>query len=516
MSLNDNTFIHPYDRARFDALCLEYSGLVSWKIINKYNEIAESSNYQFAGTYLDDVLTYGFKDEENDEPVFFMGDSGIKERAFAMAARCESHSDVNSMIYLWVRSGLKMEVLECYEGESLTLRLQDWKFWKRHLRKLEDHKRESSAINNGLVKKYISAEMNKIQLNRAEANIQMMKSLNIVNCDTGGSFTVFDAWEKSLSNPRNRRSEMMVRIKGIEQVAIETGMDAVFLTLTCPSKYHPSSAKYQGFSPKQAQEYLCGVWARYQAVLAKAEVKLAGLRVAEPHKDGCPHWHILAFVNKSDKELVVTKFKDYALKEDGEEKGADGHRATVEYIDYSRGTAVGYVAKYVSKNIDGHGLSEEEKGQAQGVTNWAKTWGINQFNFFGCPSIQPWREFRRLSLEELLDNDQKELLKRACHNNDFADYIRRMGGLLVKRAAQTVKLLKLSEVNEETGEIVTNKYKEIVDKVFGLIWVCGFEPIYTRLNKYSITVKSYKSVVQDSCEYESLDSLRGVLSELAV
>ena len=52
----------------------------------------------------------------------------------------------------------------------------------------------------------------------------------------------------------------------------------------------------------------------------------------------------------------------YALAEDGDEPGAAAHRFTAIAIDRSRGTAAGYIPKYISKNIDGYGLETDING----------------------------------------------------------------------------------------------------------------------------------------------------------
>jgi hypothetical protein len=45
--------------------------------------------------------------------------------------------------------------------------------------------------------------------------------------------------------------------------------------------------------------------------------------------------------------------QDYAMREDGDKPGAAKHRDPEKRIDRSKDTAASYIAKYISKNIDG-------------------------------------------------------------------------------------------------------------------------------------------------------------------
>ncbi|WP_252391505.1 replication endonuclease, partial [Escherichia coli] len=44
-----------------------------------------------------------------------------------------------------------------------------------------------------------------------------------------------------VSNPVHRKAEMMATMKGLELLAEARGDRAVFLTVTCPSKYHATT-----------------------------------------------------------------------------------------------------------------------------------------------------------------------------------------------------------------------------------------------------------------------------------
>lgn len=177
----------------------------------------------------------------------------------------------------------------------------------------------------------------------------------------------------SVSNPKIARHELMVRMRGFEDMANEMGLVGMFYTLTAPSRYHSTHVqsgrrndKYQHVSPRQTQKYLCKVWARVRAKWSREDIRTFGFRVAEPHHDGTPHWHLLLFLRPEEVENATAIFRKHAMKEDGNEKGASEHRFTVTPIDEQFGSATGYIAKYISKNIDGYGMDGEvdlESGQ---------------------------------------------------------------------------------------------------------------------------------------------------------
>ena len=89
------------------------------------------------------------------------------------------------------------------------------------------------------------------------------------------------------------------------------------------------------------------------------------MRVVKQHHDATPHWHLLLFMVPHEVETVTDIFQRYDLAEDGDKVGADCHRFQVEHIDPNKDSAVGYIAKYIAKNIEGECVGADLYGKMQ-------------------------------------------------------------------------------------------------------------------------------------------------------
>ncbi|MGA3716181.1 replication endonuclease, partial [Escherichia coli] len=61
------------------------------------------------------------------------------------------------------------------------------------------------------------------------------------------------------------------------------------------------------------------MWQQIRAELARREIPVFGLRVAESHHDGTPHWHGLLFTDPEHTDELKEVMEDYATREDAEE-----------------------------------------------------------------------------------------------------------------------------------------------------------------------------------------------------
>lgn len=347
-----------------------------------------------------------------------------------------------------------------YEGRAA--RLADPLWWRRQLRKVWTRSAENAMRFLGVVRKhrapYVSDDALRYRQGQKRKMADYLERHVLVN-EIGEQLNLFDVAQASIANPTLRRGEFMTRVRGFEELADTFGHEAIFFTLTAPSAFHAQLAA-GGDNPaflrkvvRDAQGWLCKMWARARAALHRRKVLIYGFRVAEPHHDGTPHWHGLVFTRAHHTHVVSDILSRVWLREFGDEPGARRHRVRVEAIDRSKGSAAGYIAKYVAKNIDAHGsvgeaLSDETdepvRANVGRVDAWASIHGIRQFQQLGGPPVGLYRECRRLRDE--VDDIDIERCRRAADRGDWRQFCRSVGGDFLTRRT-SLKLWK-----EETGE----------------------------------------------------------------
>lgn len=389
-------------------------------------------------------------------------------------------------------------------------KILDDRFWSRLLRKYARRWREHLHIAFGDVRRDVSPYCSKNHVKQWDArrkrSREIMSRLELEDQVTGERMSLIEQIDKSVSNPEKRRVELMTRIGGFEKVATESGYAGSFFTLTAPSKYHAYTAfghrnhKWNGASPRRSQRYLNQIWQQIRAELARREIPVFGLRVAESHHDGTPHWHGLLFTAPEHTAELKEVMEDYTTREDAEEltgKSGKQPRFELKPIDPALGSATGYVVKYISKNIDGYALDGENdhesgrplKETAKHATAWASCWGIRQFQFVGGAPVSVWRELRRLRNQELADKVSPVFgeLHRAAHAGDWQGYITLQGGPFVSRSRLVLRAWYQYK-NEPTS------YGEYQKSIKGLVMpASSIPPVETRLHSYRIVKMKPKS-----------------------
>ena len=300
------------------------------------------------------------------------------------------------------------------------------------------------------------------------------------------------------------------------------------------------NAKFSGATPRDGAAYLQRVWARIRTALADADIGVYGFRVAEPHHDGTPHWHGLLFLKPENRREFRRIVALHACREDAAELGlkyfpsrrallqkarevqaeqkiwrekagkkadtlaeiskgwqleadfwADAKsrvyhfvnaRVDFKAIDWSRGTAAGYIAKYIAKNIDGKNAQGESVGEdyevegmgaiesAERVQAWASTWRIRQFQQIGGVPVGVWRELRRLDAASL--EEDSELTRAACAADagDWGKFVMIMGGAVMRRDERPLQLYKERPMGgNKYGEEMPAATRGVVEVSSGMV-----------------------------------------------
>lgn len=328
------------------------------------------------------------------------------------------------------------------------------RWWRKKLRAAHGRRVEAEAQRLALVSKRRSKYITNEGLDRAmgaiRRNAAIMEAKKLAN-QGGQAMTLAELAAKTVANPAIRRGELMARCRGFEEWAKEQSDKAIFVTVTCPSRMHAvlslsgqRNPNWAGQNPREAQKHLRDAWGRCRAALNRKKCMPYGFRVAEPHHDGTPHWHLLLFVKAEQVQIVKEAIvREFLKKAWPEEPGAEENRIKFEEIEASKGSATGYIAKYISKNIDAYAVQRDLYGDdaiegAARVRAWASTWGIRQFQQIGGPPVSCWREMRRMPLEVQPTEDVRKAAE-AAREGCWREFCRWMGGAACRRAERPIQ-----------------------------------------------------------------------------
>lgn len=434
-------------------------------------------NWIDGNTYLrDHVDTYNEGVFPLDAKLSDIRESALR-RAEEAHALCERLGDTTTIFAALMAhcARWKVEAPVCDTVGGAIARMIDPSWWGRRMRKAHGRRTEAQAVRLGLVSakgdKFISEENRRRGSAQLQRNAECMARTFAVNED-GEIYSLADLIAKSVSNKVIRRGELMLRMRGMEEVGAEFGCAVEFAVITAPSRFHAVRAdgtpngKYDDSTPRDCQAYLQRQWAKCRAWLHRHGVAFYGMRTVEAHQDGTPHWNVLIFLRRpADVDVWRMAVLHYFLDNDSpEEKGAQTRRVRFEAIDAAKGGATGYIAKYISKNVDGFGLESDLAGDpilqtVQRVELWSKLWGIRQFQpLGGGASVTVWREMRRVdgaTLANAPDTVQRAWIaaqrvpamiededdKRA----DYAEFIRACGGPWAKRDERAIWLHRIEQ-----------------------------------------------------------------------
>jgi len=392
-------------------------------------------------------------------------------------------------------------------------------WWRRQLRRAVVRLREDEGRARGEVCKqrqlYVTDDTLRRRIAQNRRNAEMLAATTIESED-GEAMLLSVAADASVSNRGIRRGELMTRIRGCEEWAEARGLAGLFTTNTTPSRFHAmrfgggANPKHdptnEDTKPRGAQAWLCGTWAKARAQLHRLGVPFFGFRVAEPHHDGCPHWHMLLWTSPEHIDRLRGVLRAQWLAEEIEaaliekrraalaggvlferldmnaiEPGCEEHR--FKAVTMEKGGASGYIAKYIAKNIDDAdcqvegALDEFAEGSrdlfggnaAKRVEAWAAAYNIRQFQAIGQPPVTVWRELRRVdaaraaggtpAVQQAHEAATRGLSRRA----DWCAYMRAQGGAMTGRNYLVRVLTEETEGEGRYGPVVQDRPLGVID-----------------------------------------------------
>mgnify|MGYP000845783819 FL=1 len=252
---------------------------------------------------------------------------------------------------------------------------------------------------------------------RKDIDSKIEKTLNFykgsyISVNGEKQISLFDFSTAANIQPTRYHAELYNRISTMRIFAKELGFDApIFLTLTAPSYLKPlkqvklgksknvklvDNPKFSGEADyiSKARDFISDSWRKFlrqqifKDIKAEFNQNIVYLRVFEPHLDGCPHCHIVAFIPSKFKDRFVKLAKSYfSTRTDIKSE-----------FDDDAGGVVSYLLKYVLKTF-----KNGKNGELNDVAYWYILYGVRRFTtsrtiipMYLYRKIRQYKEFRDL------------------------------------------------------------------------------------------------------------------------
>jgi hypothetical protein len=421
-------------------------------------------------------------------------------------------------------------------------RINDARFWRRAIRVRILREREHFYLRLKLLGRsqetYVSDRQLETRSRQLRQQAQWMKDTVLVPrfLLPGESSTGLLTLEQVASTLQTRFAKLYAFVKAMDEIAQAEGLESGMLTLTLEPEWHPNpshgTGSWNGASPREAHRSMTQRWQAFLRDLDRAKVGVSGLRVVEPHKDSCPHWHVWLLYKPEAETIILSTIMRYfpnklkirspsnkgdkphandrmyetradLLISNGQQLKHDKEGAQVEFsrIDRNISSGASYIMKYLLKTVDaGETLNaevglfadtvtakedkarkEKHDAAAKRVDAYRSLWGINAAQFFGVAKcLSAWDELRRLTKPPIDSRLQKlwilargtdkpgRIAKNAGIRGNPRAFIEALGGL-----AACGKPPK-DEVRQSIGRLTeakTNGYGEEIHHAKGVILV---------------------------------------------
>jgi hypothetical protein len=336
----------------------------------------------------------------------------------------------------------------------------DRRFWERKGKKIL-RRAQSNAdllaknVGFGTAHNYSGASADVWGKHCRDAADAYLAAAMVYNHATGFAIPLKDVAQTA----ETRSAKIYAVLSAMQVIAarVDGGVEWAMLTVTAPSRYHanPTPKKRMGrnktkrktnvvWSPADdaaaAARYVQDGWERMRAQLAKSKIRVTGIRVEEPHKDGTPHYHLVFYypTGTADKvkSAVLTQFPAglrvrTAYSNAGKLKFAtprvytslaaflEGRgvkdrnnriRAQCQFDIGAKGASAASFASYATKYVAKYLCANDEKSpELLKIEQHRQTYSIRAIAFFGLPSgaLTSWDLLRKIQLAPRGENDKK-------------------------------------------------------------------------------------------------------------
>ncbi len=345
------------------------------------------------------------------------------------------------------------------------LRATDPLYWQRKLKKAGRRQIEEMWIIAGATEiKWCSPDAAARAVTEQKESDKWAAKTEFVSDDG----VVVDGEELLTSTRRDkrRRAELLARAAGLQRLASDSEREVPYLiTITLPSQFHPTTSAGgprrenphydEKNTPDVAHKWAQNKWAKVRAELGRKDLMPYWVMAAQPHKDGCPHYHTVTWLSGAAEAVEVeTILRDHFC-------GESEHAVDVRAL---QGGADGG-AKYVARTLSyiGRSTAPDPEGQdeAANVTEWSKIWGIRRYRT-SSSKASIWRLLRR---EDLNVGGPVRAAQAAARAGDFATFLQASASAGLRPAY----LPALNRYGEKTQKLIGVKAGGAgVDEV---IWV---------------------------------------------
>ncbi len=337
-----------------------------------------------------------------------------------------------------------------------------------------------------LFSEYAGERSIKKRLEQLEYRDNYLKSKYIRNV-----VTAYDLQKKDSSKAAEAYLEML----GMEEKAKELGYTFMFITLTCPPEFHSNTIRkkstWANKSAKEANEFLQKQWRRLGRALDKFDLYFNierggafGKRVVEPHKDGCPHWHLMLFCPPSQVDDFKSLFMKFFSRKsrnnhsygcDIVEQGKD--RSGKVLNSKAQASPASYILKYMQKTqnvrLDDGAISDDNN---VAVDAWKHATRIRTSANFGIKGVKSkFNDCRKIA------NKNKDIFFEVINREDF------LGSVKLSRKARKVFFVRVLRAMN-VGLFDFEKHAEIEKRVYemvSLIKAASAKTVITKASKLS-------------------------------